>query len=173
MAVAITLTGCTTPTHKAIAKTRHTEAAPLFATEEEALAAAEEVYTRYVAVSEAITSEGGTNPERIAPFVSEQWLEHEIEAFKSFASSGRHQVGRSRLYDARLQQYVDSGDGRASISMYTCVDFSNVRFFDSNGIDATPTNRPDVITMVVEFEAESKAELRISSSEPWTGSSSC
>lgn len=131
------------------------------------------MYANYVEISETITSEGGTDPERIAPFVTEQWLEHELDAFEVFAESGKHQVGRSRLYDAQLQQYVDNGDGHASVSMYTCIDFSNVLFVDARGVDVTPNSRADVITMVVEFEAESAAELRISTSEPWTGSSSC
>ncbi|CAN5542827.1 hypothetical protein BH10ACT7_BH10ACT7_12500 [soil metagenome] len=170
--VALTLTGCTTPTPKADTKSRHTEAAPLFATEEEALAAAEEAYGEYVAISELIATEGGVHPERIESYVSSKWLVHEIAAFEDFAAAGKRQVGSARVFSAELQQYVDEGQG-ATIVMYTCADFSDVRFVDSSGVDVTPIERVEVITLVVEFQGATRDDLRISGSEPWTGNSSC
>ncbi len=47
---------------------------PIFASEEEALAAAEEAYAAYLEMSNLISSEGGVEPERIAPFVTADQL---------------------------------------------------------------------------------------------------
>ena len=54
---------------------------PLFASDEEALAAAEEAYAAYLAMSDEISHDGGVNPERIAPFVTSERLVTELDSF--------------------------------------------------------------------------------------------
>ena len=60
-------------------------ATPIFASEEEALAAAEDAYAAYRGMSDQISAEGGANPERIAPFVTESRLADELRGFATFA----------------------------------------------------------------------------------------
>ena len=62
--LALVLAGCA-PDVPAIQVPPTPTVTPLFASDEEALAAAEEAYAAYLAMSDEITSDGGERPERI------------------------------------------------------------------------------------------------------------
>ncbi len=146
---------------------------PLFASEEEALAAAVEAYGAYLEMSDLIASEGGVNPERIAPFVTEDWLEKEVEVFDELAASGNRLVGHSEIVSTTLQQTNSSGSGETNISIYACVDFSNTRVMNDTGSDITPATRNPLVSLELGFQATSRNSVRLFQSEPWPGDSFC
>lgn len=168
----VMLGGCV-PSEPSASPTPEPSTTPVFASEEEALAAAEEAYAAYLAVSDAIAQEGGANPERLAELVTAEWLEKEVAVFEQFANSGRRQVGATAAYGMVLQQYSQS-DGVADVITYVCADFSATSFLDSAGVDVTPVDRLATVTLQVGFQSEAGASsLRVSSSEPWSGDSVC
>lgn len=147
-------------------------ATPIFASEEEALAAAEEAYAAYSEMSDAISSEGGAEPERIAPFVTEDQLEREVETAEYFSSRSLRAVGSPTVTYFQLQQFSESVNG-AEIVVYVCLDVSETRVVDATGTDVTPPNRESIVPLEVEFEGEAADALLVSRSEVWSGSSFC
>jgi hypothetical protein len=61
-AVALALAGCVQPPSRVI-PTSTPSAAPVFASDAAALAAAKKAYVAYLAVSDAVANDGGKNPE--------------------------------------------------------------------------------------------------------------
>lgn len=174
MAVALTLTGCTTPTHKAIAKTRHTEAAPLFATEEEALAAAEEAYAEYQAVLDRAFATYDVEP--LKGVAVDAALGEAIDAVEGFRENGLVQVGSSTIdvisfvYPGGLTN--GSIDDPAQVN--ACLDISGTDIVDANGISAVVQGRrtllPALVSLVISGPSH---KILVSDEEIWDGENFC
>jgi hypothetical protein len=147
-------------------------ATPIFASEEEALAAAEDAYADYLEMSNLISSEGGVDPERIAPFVTEEQLEEEIEAASYLSENGLRVSGEIRATQLVLQQYHEA-DGVAEVAAYACLDVSNARAVDEAGVDRTPADRPDTIALEITIIARGLESPILASSDQWQDSSFC
>ncbi len=169
---ALLLTGCV-PTAPLATSTPSPAATPVFASEEEALAAAEAAYAEYLAVEDAIAQDGGTDPERLSDFVTSEWLAKEVEVFNEFSKTGRRQVGLTEIADVVLQQLADPGDGTVDLTMYVCADFSDTRFLDASGADVTPPDRPTQATLQVTLEIREAQKFLLAESEPWSADSVC
>jgi len=165
--VAVLLSGCLPP-QPVLAPTADPTSTPIFASDGEALAAAEAAYGAYLAVSDQIAADGGADAERIAPLVTREWLPSELDAFAKFGLSGRRQVGATQFSNASLQQLFP-------VSIYVCVNTSNTGFVDVSGKDVTPTGRQTSFTFSVEFESQlaDPSLLLLANAEPWSGASSC
>ena len=100
-AFALLLGGCT-PQSEPVRPKPSPSASPIFASDDEALAAATKAYAAYLEVSDEIAQDGGKNPERIGGFVSADWLPSEISDFGEFAGSGHRQVGSSSFDNMKL-----------------------------------------------------------------------
>jgi len=147
--------------------------APLFASEEEALAAAVAAYEDYLKVSDAIAADGGANPERLKDLVTEEWYEKEVEVIESIQSGGLRQAGTTSSRNATLQRLDDRGLGVADVTIYVCADASATRFLNAQGTDVTPDTRNALITNEVLFSAQSRTKLVLVSSSPWQDASLC
>jgi hypothetical protein len=147
-------------------------ATPIFASEEEALAAAEEAYAAYLEMSNLISNEGGVDPERIAPYVTEEQLPEELDAAAYLSDNDLRVVGQVRATHAVLQQYSEH-DGVAEVAAYICLDVSDARAVDETGADQTPEDRPETIALEVSFVARGMEPLLMASSEQWSDSSFC
>jgi hypothetical protein len=146
-------------------------ATPIFASEEEALAAAEEAYAAYLEMSNLIFSEGGADPGRISPYVTEDQLPNELETAQYFQDNGIRASGDAILASIELQQYSEVIGG-VEVVTYVCLDVAGARLIDGDGDDVTPADRESSIALEVLFIGTSP-ELRIDRSEQWTGSSFC
>ncbi len=142
-------------------------AAAFFDSDEEALAAAEKAYRKYLEVSDLIGAEVGENSGRLKPYVTEDWLAKELEFFDGLPESGKHLEGELELVSVQLQQ-VDS-ELRA-VTVYACLDLSNAHYVRGDGSRTTPDDRPDRVLMLLTFK-EVRGELLLDGTEPW--SSSC
>lgn len=141
-------------------------ATPIFASEEEALAAAEEAYAAYLEVSSLIANEGGVDPERIAPFVTEERLVVELRGFAVAQESGLRILGASSFEAIELQRFEPGPP--ALVAFYACWDASTTRVVDINGADVTPTDRVEraVLEVVLTTAADSD-HLVLESDEQW------
>ena len=146
---------------------------PIFASDEEALAAAEEAYGAYLAVSDQISMEAGAHSERIAPFVTDAYFDELDAEFTKFTESGVHTDGATTFDGVELQQYVDDTAGSATISVYLCLDVANVRVLDSSGADVTPAVRQSRLALEVRFEASVDKPVLVDGSEVWSGADFC
>jgi len=141
--------------------------APLFADEDEALAAAEEAYRAYLAMVNQIANEGGQAPERIATFVTDEQYINELTSFERYVSTDSHSEGALIADSFELQSYSDD-----QIVTYLCLDASETRIVTSSGVDITPTDRTARASLQVSFEID-QMRLLIAENESWSGPSFC
>ena len=166
--IAIALAGCSAQTPTPQETTAATEQKPLFATDAEALAAAEAAYANYLEVSDQIARDGGANPERLKGLVSEDQYAIEIQNFAEYSKAGFHSTGNSTFDTFHI-----SNSNQNDFSSYLCVDVSTSRVINSEGIDVTPTTRSDRWPLVVNFSFRTDGTALISGSETWTGTNFC
>ncbi|MFN3707138.1 hypothetical protein [Microcella sp.] len=166
------LAACSDTTRIPPAPTGTDAAEPLFASDEEALAAAVEAYEEFLAVSAAILQDGGADPERLRPLVSDEVYELESAGFQEARDSGLRLVGANELLHAELQQWSVTGDRSAEVITYVCLSNEEADIVDEAGESVVTEDRVTRLTFEVIIEFVSKDTL-ISSSAPWTGASVC
>ncbi len=146
-------------------------ATPIFASEEEALAAAEEAYAAYRQMSDVISGEGGEDAERIASFVTEPRLADELRGFATLRESGLRITGEASFEVLSIQRYEEFG-GDAEVVFYACSDLSESRVLDGTGADVTPEDRVDRLVLeVVLRTVDGASPLLLESDNAWPGES--
>jgi hypothetical protein len=165
--ILVALTGCIDPTPR-VTESPTPSATPVFASEEEALAAAEEAYAAYLKVSDEISADGGANPERLADHVTPDELERAEQRFGDLESSGRRTEGMTVFDSTSIQRFDD-----IELAVYLCLDVEGVRVLNDQGQDVTPLDRPDRIPLEVTFEVNGRKSLLLESSDVWEGTSIC
>lgn len=147
---------------------------PIFASEEEALAAAEEAYAAYLEMSNLISSEGGVNPERIASVAAGALYESSLEGFATLRDNQWRTVGASVVDSAKLQ-FADtqSSQGQGLVAAYICVDFSGLDVLDPNGNSVVSPTRPALQAFEVFFDSTEEGHLVPSAREPWDAAEAC
>ena len=148
---------------------------PLFASDEEALAAAEEAYAAYQAVEDQIFAEGGVGGERIRPVAVRDALRAATNGFESFLENGYHATGTTGFDSAELQEYEpNTRNGEDIVALYLCLDFTHTDVLDMNGISVVREDRALRQPFEVHFDARSvRRGLVLSSRSPWTDTGQC
>lgn len=171
LALMLLLSGCV-PTPPAETPVASPSPTPVFASEEEALAAAEEAYAAYQAVTDAVTAGGAVDGSPLRQVVTETQYERELEGLETFAATGWHTVGSSTFDSMTLQSY-EYGN-MAYVTVYVCSDVTDVRLLDDAGVDVTPVSRPDRLPLVVGFESSpNRTMLLVADSDVWDGGGIC
>ncbi|WP_157427566.1 hypothetical protein [Agromyces salentinus] len=173
--LALTLAGCApgsepAPTPSPAPGT--TDAAePIFASDEEALAAAEKAYEAYEYLSLEIGQDGSFDVERILPLVTEKYAAEVIEGFEAFREAGLRTTGRNVIDSVSL---VETNNQSGDVSIYLCRDVSGTAVINSANEDVTPADRDLRMPMVAKltFDPESEA-LLVDGSELWPGDDFC
>ena len=174
LAAALSAAGCA-PEAPAAERTPTPSATPLFASDEEALAAAEEAYAAYQHVSDAILVDGGAEPERLLEVATEAQYEYEKAGFDAAKANGLRSTGGSTFDTFSLMEFQPRDeDGEMKLSAFVCDDFRNVDVLDANGESVVASDRPDRFPRVAYFEARA-VELRIvvSAIDEWEGDNFC
>lgn len=148
---------------------------PLFASDEDALAAATKAYAAYLQMSDLIAQEGGVNPERLAPLVTSKWLKDQVAVFGKMEKSGNRQVGSTGFKVDRLQQVSEPSAGEVTVVIYVCADLSATRIFNRSNTEVTSDGVQRVVPFVETFVASSRDEgsLLVSEDTVWTGKNFC
>jgi len=165
--LATSLSGCAPSDASAPPQPAATFAAP-YATDEEALAAAEEAYTEYTRVSDQILHDGGADAERLAEVAVGSFLEESLVELREFESNGYRATGEVVSSDFVLQRYSPKTGPLELISVYLCSDVSAVEIFDSSGISLVANERDDLATMQVAFTFNNeRRQLLVSDQQLW------
>lgn len=173
-ALLLTLTACVPPAD-VVVPVEPSHAQPVFASDEEALAAAVEVYVEY----ERVTNEIGQAPtddfDAMRGLTTEEWFEAEVESLTELFESGRRFSGSSVVKDSSLQQWWEDPIGVANVIVYLCVDITHARLLDSDGLDITPEDRVELVPLEVLLVSDesSSTKLVIAKVSPWVGSGLC
>lgn len=169
------LAGCLPP-EPVVTPEPEPESAPVFASDEEALAAATEAYAQYLEVSDQILTEGGESPERLLLVATASWTEVQAEGFVKARTDGLHSVGRTTFDSFSIEHYDQTAiDGEAIIRAYVCIDVSEVDVLDSNGDSVVSSTRPDrsAAEVVFDWVQDPSQSLFVAGVESWEGRDFC
>jgi len=148
---------------------------PLFASDEEALAAAEEAYGAYQIVEDQILAEGGAQGERIRPYAVREALLAANEGFEAYEAKGYRSIGNTAFEFSGLQSTALLGNIQEDVVVaYVCLDFSNLDVVNANGDSVVREGRPLRQEFQVSFDQSSNGEsIVLASRDPWTGHDKC
>ena len=169
------LTGCSAPTEPPPAASPSATGTPVFASDDEALAAAEKAYNEYLAMSDQIASEGGERPERIEAFVTPERLEADLAGFQAYREQGLKTRGVTRFESYGLQQQWGDAFSGATVVIYGCWDARDVTVETLEGSDATPDDRQERLPLEVTLVSDDSEARRLVVHEEaqWSGDSVC
>lgn len=127
-----------------------------FASEEEAFAAAEEVYRAYLVAEDADgNEEPGEDPQS---YLTGQALEEAAAAHQAFDEDGIRIVGTTTL-ESFEGTTADIDESVAKLVAVVCIDVSKSSVMDSNGSDITPPDRGSTWPLEVTFVGDQSSLL--------------
>ena len=173
--VILTLVACV-PDDEPVRPDPSPTASPIFASDEEALAAAEAAFAAYLQVVDAISADGGMQPERLKEVASNAVFEYELTGFESYQEQGRRTTGVTSFDTVSLQSADSSGlSVSGTVVIYACEDYSDIDVVDSAGNSVVAVDRKTRWPVVVSFDLapESESQLIVGSLDDWTGEDFC
>jgi hypothetical protein len=169
---AAVLTGCT-PEPEPVTTSPAPASTPVFASEAEALAAAEASYAAYQATIDAILATGGEAPEQISAFATGDALNGALASAADFQADGLHSTGAVKFKLEKVQRISPDGSNPVVV-VYACLDVSDVDVLDSNGDSAVSSTRPPLQPLVLSFDlVGTENRLLVSKRDGWSGEDLC
>lgn len=154
----------TGPSHEA----SPSPATPLFASEEEATQAADALIKEYWAATNTVFKAGGQGVEIFEPLVTERRMDFEHEDAEIFQRGEFTQVGDYSVDGTSFQQMFESSDV-LQLLVETCIDYSDVRAFNTKGQEAVRKHSATRFRHQVTIHVTSNSgqrEMRLDESEP-------
>ncbi|HWM32935.1 MAG TPA: hypothetical protein VNR36_01715, partial [Pseudolysinimonas sp.] len=145
---------------------------PVFASDEEALAAAEGAYQRYLDVTNAVGAGGWKDTSPLEDVERGDALADELATAESYREAGYRQVGETTFDSLLLQRFQAPEPGAILITVYLCLDVTNVDLLDEHGDSVVGPDRPDRQGVEVDID-DVDGSLKLTRSEPWSGASFC
>jgi hypothetical protein len=145
---------------------------PVFASEEEALAAAGDAYQRFLAVADAVGHSGWRDTSGLSEVARGQALETELKNADDFAAKGWIQVGSAAFDSMTLQQLIDAGPGSVEVTTYVCLIVDGVDVVNEQGASVVDVDRPARQPFELTVD-DLDGDLKVSRSEPWSGNDFC
>jgi hypothetical protein len=146
---------------------------PVFANEEQALAAVTETVGSFITVVNMIGAEGGQNPGRLDHILAPDLKEAETAGFADMAAKGWRTTGEATLHRVELVQWWPRPDAVGVIAIaQACIDYSSVDVLDSGGTSVVNPERDQLRSTELQLTAES-GELLISTKKPVPESEIC
>lgn len=181
LALALTLTasGCATtpePAPPTSATTPTAAAAPVFASNEEALAAATAAYAAYEEMATLVAAEGGIEPERLTAVTSGEYEDAVLGDLKVARDAGLRAVGQATFDGVRLQRVDEkAANGVGVVVLYLCSDVSQVEVLDAQGVSQVDADRSPRTALEVGFDWEPGVVgmLTVGSRTVWKGGGIC
>jgi hypothetical protein len=145
---------------------------PLFASDEEALAAAEEAYGRYLLAVDEVLQSGGNRTEILRTVSSSSALENAEKDAADFSASGLHTAGNTTINSIRLQS--DDSGASGIVYVYVCEDVAGVDLLDSSGLSVVNPERSTLTSFDVAMAySPVESNLIVDERSLWTGESVC
>ena len=144
-------------------------ATPLFASDEEALAAAEEAYAAYLAVTDEILHDGGIGSERLAVVAEGGALSQAVGDADEFRSNGWRTTGATILRSISLQSNdISAVPSDIVVRAYVCEDVAGIDLLDKAGMSLVSPDRQTVTPFEAAFVVPSVGDsLILAEREVW------
>lgn len=94
--------------------------------------------TKYLALTDVITSRGGENPHQMAGLVTPDWLVEENRGFAEFKRQGIRTLGRTTHYHLLVQSVRHRAAGEVEVAVFSCVDTRSVWVIPDDAPDPPP-----------------------------------
>lgn len=146
--IVLTLTGCGSPP---VALEPEPTAEPPFASDEEALAAAIEVYEGFQKAYSDLARRPGDDPTRLSDWSTGSYLEASLAGLDTMKRNEWTRVGAARTSDYVLLEYFPSAT-EAVVVIQLCDDISAIDIVDSRNESVLPEGRNLIGTMVATFD---------------------
>lgn len=173
----LALSGCSaTPAPPPATVSASATPTPIFANDDEALAAAKKAYEAYLAMSDLILSEGGKDGERIMTVASRELADSELEGYKMAIAKGWRSEGRSQYRNFTIQAVLpEVGDGIGVLTAYLCSDMTDVNIVNAGGEPVVSKGRSSGTPMEVSFDIrpDDPKGLLVGSRRVWAGEGVC
>jgi len=166
----LALVGCT-PTTVIPPAGPPSEEAPLFASDEEALAAATEAYEEFLAALDAKLQDPPNDDVDLELFASSQALEEAITGIDRFVEQGLRISGPRSVVSAELQM-VSTSTAFVEVVIYACESIEGVDLFDADGKSLVEEDRPDLSAWESSVVFRGDSTL-VDSRTQWTGGGVC
>lgn len=170
--LALALSGCIGAPDPTPTPSPPTSAAPIFASDEEALAAAEAAYERFLKASTAVTNDGGADAARLDAVATGRVLNEERDAATRFQDQGIRTRG---VVEFRVEdlQAVEADSSGASITLYVCDNLRGLDVLDADGNSLVVEGRVVDVPYTVAVEGADADSLKVSERELWTRDNFC
>jgi len=173
LAVVLSLSGCFAEDEPAPTTPPVPTATPVFATEEEALAAAEEAYANYLRVSDEILLDGGDRPERLRDYATADMYELQADGFSEMKEENLHAVGETTFDSIRFQSFQSNSlDEVTGVVVYLCTDYSRIDILNADGDSVVLPDRVERTSDEVTFQVGNNT-LLTASVDYWSGDNFC
>jgi hypothetical protein len=148
--------------------------APVFASDADALVAAKKAYTGYLAASDGVAHDGGTDAERLSDWETLAQFQRTSSSFNYFTSHRIHMVGATTVSYFALQSVARDDHGRVAITAYACLDVMGTKLTNDAGKDVTPS-RPGIVPLQLRFIGlpTTSHRLLLDGSDVWSGTDYC
>ena len=149
--ILMAMTGCVDPSPP-VTSSPTPSPTPVYASEEEALAAAEAAYAAYTEMSDQIFHDGGKDADRLAGVSTGDLLKVELEGFRQVAQLGYRSTGQTTFSALELQQLAPTESGEGYVTVYLCEDVSATDVLDASGASVVSNDRPPRTRFEVSFD---------------------
>ena len=139
---------------------------PMFASDEEAFAAAEATYAEFIAATNSALANPDDSSRQSALLVGAAYAD-ELRAHRDLLSSGRSVTGE---YSVNNVTRISADD--ITVTLAACLDASQTRLLSASGEDITPSNRDAIVPLKLTFALVGGSVL-LSESIGYPGSGSC
>lgn len=144
----------------------------VFASEEDALQAAIDVYQKYSAAYDRITATGVADYGPVEDLVTSDFLA-ELQADTSFEDQGLHTTGSSTFDNASLVSLEQDAE-KATVRVRLCRDVTNLKIVNADGEDASADKRDYRFPYeVMFFQRADDTRLRVADTGSWSGDDFC
>ncbi|RXZ72009.1 hypothetical protein [Agromyces albus] len=173
-AIALVLSGCVGAPEPTPTPSTPTDAAePIFASDEEALAAAEEAYERFLVATAEVTGSGGTDLGPLAGVAIGDANDAQIETAASYVEDGLRSIGRRTFVTYELQSHDEDPSRGAVVAFYVCDDLRGLDVVDINGASVVSPDRVLDVPYLVVAEGRAANDLEISAKDLWERENFC
>ena len=166
----LAMVGCT-PTTALPPASPPSEEAPLFASDEEALAAATEAYEEFLAALDAKLQDPPSDDVDLSTFASSQALEEANIGVDRFIEQGLRISGPRSVISAELQM-VSSYPKYVEVVIYACESIAGVDLFDAEGKSLVEEDRPNLSAWESSVVFSGDSTL-VDSRTQWVGGGVC
>ena len=170
--LAVALSGCAGAPAPTPTPTVSASAAPIFASDEEALAAAEAAYERFLAASAQATSKGGPGVAGLAAVASGNAYVSQVESVEDYLNDRVHSTGRRTFATYALQSVVLGADEVVVVSFYVCDDLRGLDVLREDGSSVVASDRVVDVPYLVVVEGE-RESMKVSEKALWERENFC